>query len=59
MTEGRSLPKSDYLNWWTIWTMKDFLKKQKKIQLKPEKNKLNMKVFKMGKKLEYQIVFAF
>ena len=40
MTEGIALPKSNNLDWWSIWMMKDYSQKQMKIQLKLEQ-KLN------------------
>ena len=60
MTEGIALPKSDYLNWWQIWMMKNYSKKQTKIIVKLEqKLNLTQKYSRWDKKLEHLIVFAF
>ena len=60
MTEGITLLKSDHLNWWPIWIMKNCSKKQHKNTIKIRtKAKLKTEVFEVGQKLEYQIVLAF
>ena len=49
MTEGIALPKWEHLNLWPIWIMKNFMKKQRKIQLNLEEKNWNKHMGIQGK----------